>query len=99
MLGDADRRRESILYYGSYYGGIFGTTSRSTADGASGGHRRTQVTIDNKYEGANVVYQDGYYYLFVSATNCCNGALTGYSVFVGRSTTRSGRSSTSRATC
>ena len=44
------------------------------------------VAIDNKYEGANVVEKDGYYYLFPSATNCCNGALTGYSVFVGRST-------------
>jgi arabinan endo-1,5-alpha-L-arabinosidase len=31
------------------------------------------------------VEKDGYYYLFASATNCCNGALTGYSVFVGRS--------------
>jgi len=45
----------------------------------------TQVAIDNKYEGANVVFRNGFYYLFVSATNCCNGALTGYSVFVGRS--------------
>jgi arabinan endo-1,5-alpha-L-arabinosidase len=45
------------------------------------------VAIDNKYEGANVVYneEEGYYYIFLSATNCCNGALTGYSVFVGRS--------------
>jgi len=43
------------------------------------------VAIDNKYEGANVVERNGWYYLFVSATNCCNGALTGYSVFVGRS--------------
>jgi arabinan endo-1,5-alpha-L-arabinosidase len=31
------------------------------------------------------VFKDGFYYLFVSATNCCNGPLTGYSVFVGRS--------------
>ena len=46
----------------------------------------TRIAIGNRYEGANVVYKDGYYYLFVSATNCCNGALTGYSVFVGRST-------------
>jgi arabinan endo-1,5-alpha-L-arabinosidase len=28
--------------------------------------------------------------LFVSATNCCNGALTGYSVFVGRSSSPTG---------
>ncbi|HYH74266.1 MAG TPA: family 43 glycosylhydrolase, partial [Nocardioides sp.] len=47
----------------------------------------TRITIGNRYEGANVVYneEEGYYYLFASAANCCNGALTGYSVFVGRS--------------
>jgi arabinan endo-1,5-alpha-L-arabinosidase len=31
------------------------------------------------------VQRDGWYYLFASATDCCNGGLTGYSVFVGRS--------------
>ena len=85
VLGDAVED-ESILYYGSYFGGIFGTQLRLTEDGAStDAGTAVQVTIDNKYEGANVVYRDGYYYLFVSATNCCNGALTGYSVYVGRS--------------
>ncbi len=73
------------LFYGSYYGGIFGTDVTFTADGATISGPGTQVALDNKYEGANVVHRNGYYYLFVSATNCCNGALTGYSVFVGRS--------------
>lgn len=45
----------------------------------------TQVTIPNRYEGTNVVRHGGWYYLFASATNCCNGPLTGYSVFAGRS--------------
>jgi arabinan endo-1,5-alpha-L-arabinosidase len=77
---------ESILYYGSYFGGIFGTRVTFTPTGAVADQAgATRVTIDNKYEGANVVFRDGFYYLFVSATNCCNGALTGYSVFVGRS--------------
>jgi len=57
-----------------------------TADGATITGAQTLVAIDNKYEGPEVVYRDGFYYLFLSATNCCNGALTGYSVFVGRST-------------
>jgi arabinan endo-1,5-alpha-L-arabinosidase len=86
VLGDtiAD---SGIIYYGSYYGGIFGTTLQLTEDGATADTAgATMVAIDNKYEGANVIEKDGYYYLFVSATNCCNGALTGYSVFVGRST-------------
>ena len=43
------------------------------------------VTIGNRYEGANVVKRGGWYYLFGSASNCCNGPLTGYSVFSGRS--------------
>ncbi len=86
VLGDSVET-ESILYYGSYYGGIYGTPLTLTEDGATAVQGdQNMVAIDNKYEGANVVYRDGYYYLFVSATNCCNGALTGYSVFVGRST-------------
>jgi len=77
---------QSILYYGSYFGGIFGTRLTFTPTGAVADQAgATQVAIDNKYEGANVVFRNGFYYLFVSATNCCNGALTGYSVFVGRS--------------
>jgi len=84
VLGDSIAD-EGILYYGSYYGGVFGTGLTLTADGATTAGPGTMVAIDNKYEGANVVERDGYYYLFVSATNCCNGALTGYSVFVGRS--------------
>lgn len=80
-------RTESILYYGSYNGGIYGTRLTLTRSGATAVQGdRHKVTIDNKYEGANVVKRNGYYYLFVSATNCCNGALTGYSVFAGRST-------------
>jgi arabinan endo-1,5-alpha-L-arabinosidase len=42
------------------------------------------VTIANRYEGAFVTRKGDYYYLFASATDCCRGPLTGYSVFVGR---------------
>jgi arabinan endo-1,5-alpha-L-arabinosidase len=48
------------------------------------------VAVANKYEGAEVAKRGGYYYLFVSATDCCRGPLTGYSVFVGRSTSPTG---------
>jgi arabinan endo-1,5-alpha-L-arabinosidase len=89
ILGDTVTD-EGILYYGSYYGGMFatevdfadtGVTARTATTGDD-----TRIAIGNRYEGANVVFRDGFYYLFASATNCCNGALTGYSVFVGRST-------------
>ena len=90
VLGDSIGS-EGILYYGSYYGGVYAADLTLTPTGAEvAAAPHTQVAIDNKYEGANVVYRDGYYYLFVSATNCCNGALTGYSVFVGRSTSPTG---------
>ena len=89
VLGDTVAGN-GILYYGSYYGGIFATRVDFTPTGATARTASTaddtRITIGNRYEGANVVFKDGYYYLFGSATNCCNGALTGYSVFVGRST-------------
>lgn len=86
VLGDTVTD-SGVFYYGSYYGGILGTSLELTGDGAvADTASATMVALDNKYEGANVVERDGFFYLFASATNCCNGALTGYSVFVGRST-------------
>jgi len=88
VLGDTVEGDTGTFYYGSYYGGVFGTSITFTAAGATTGDpaTHTRVTIGNRYEGATVVERDGAHYLFASATNCCNGALTGYSVFVGRST-------------
>lgn len=73
------------IFYGSYFGGV--SARRLSPDGLhSDPATQTQITIANRYEGAEVVRFGGFWYLFVSATNCCNGPLTGYSVFVGRST-------------
>ena len=72
------------IFYGSYFGGI--SARELSADGlTSDPSTQTQITIANRYEGAEVEFHDGYWYLFVSATDCCRGPLTGYSVFVGRS--------------
>jgi arabinan endo-1,5-alpha-L-arabinosidase len=120
VLGDSVDT-SSVLYFGSYYGGVHAQHVQLTDDGmtttgparqitvgqetkpavdpatermptqmsfdrnTAADSARTQVAIGNRYEGANVVQHDGWYYLFVSATNCCNGPLTGYSVFAGRS--------------
>ncbi len=72
------------IFYGSYYGGI---SSRQLSPGGltSDPATQKQIAIDNKYEGANLYQHNGYWYLFVSSTDCCNGPLTGYDVFVGRS--------------
>ena len=72
------------IFYGSYFGGI--SARELSADGLhSDPATQVQITIANRYEAPEVVYRDGYWYLFVSATDCCRGPLTGYSVFVGRS--------------
>jgi len=72
------------IYYGSYFGGI--SVRELSADGlTSDPATQTNVAISNRYEGAELVRRGGYWYMFVSATDCCRGPLTGYSVFVGRS--------------
>jgi arabinan endo-1,5-alpha-L-arabinosidase len=75
---------QSYLYYGSFYGGI--ETRPLSADGfTTDPATAVAITIPNRYEGSNVVKKNVYYYLFASASNCCNGPLTGYQVFAGRS--------------
>lgn len=75
---------QHYIYYGSYFGGLSVRTLSAdglTSDPAS----QTNVAIPNRYEGPEVVQHNGWFYMFVSATDCCRGPLTGYSVFVGRS--------------
>jgi arabinan endo-1,5-alpha-L-arabinosidase len=75
---------KTYLYFGSYVGGIFARELASdglTSIAAS----ETRITIDNRYEGPVVLRHGGWYYLLVSATDCCRGPLTGYAVFAGRS--------------
>lgn len=39
----------------------------------------------NAFEGTNIYKKNGYYYLFASINNCCNGVNSNYKVVVGRS--------------
>ncbi|MGZ3181404.1 MAG: family 43 glycosylhydrolase [Telluria sp.] len=71
------------IYYGSYGGGIF--VQRLSADGLRAEGEPRRVGASGRYEGAEVVRHGDAYYLFASATDCCNGPLTGYALFVGRS--------------
>ena len=74
----------SYVYFGSFFGGI--NVRRLTADGlTSVASSEKPISIDNSYEGTYIVQRDGWYYFMGSATNCCNGPLTGYAVFVARS--------------
>jgi len=71
------------ISYGSFNGGI--SIRKLSADGlTSDPSSEQQIAIDNMYEGASFWKHDGYYYLFLSTSTCCDGPLSGYSVFVGR---------------
>lgn len=79
-----DDSGQRYIFYGSYFGGVSARKLSSdgfTSDPAS----ETPIAIPNRYEGTYITRRNGYYYFLGSATNCCNGPLTGYDVFVGRS--------------
>lgn len=85
------------LTWGSFWGGIklrrldaagkpstadttiYSVASRGTPDAVQGPNDTQAI------EGPYVVKKDGWYYLFVSWDNCCQGANSNYNVRVGRS--------------
>jgi arabinan endo-1,5-alpha-L-arabinosidase len=78
-----DSSGQRYISFGSFYGGI--SIERLSPDGLTADPTSIQqIAIDNRYEGGSFYKRGDYYYLFASATNCCNGPLSGYSVFVGR---------------
>jgi arabinan endo-1,5-alpha-L-arabinosidase len=79
VIEDGGRK---YLYYGSYGGGVHVT--RLSDDGLRAEGEAKLVGAPGRYEGAEVKFHDGWWYLFASATDCCNGPLTGYAVYVGR---------------
>jgi arabinan endo-1,5-alpha-L-arabinosidase len=58
--------------------------TRLSADGLRAEGEAKLVGAPGRYEGAEVKQHDGWWYLFASATDCCNGPLTGYAVYTGR---------------
>lgn len=76
-------QNQLYMIYGSYAGGI--SMRRLSADGfSSDTASQMEIAPPDRYEGAELIERNGFWYLLVSATNCCNGALTGYSVFAAR---------------
>ncbi len=82
--GRLRRRSTTYLYFGSYVGGVF-VRQLDAAGTSSTASTERQIAIDNRYEGTYIVHRGGWYYFMGSATNCCNGPLTGYAVFAARS--------------
>lgn len=71
------------LLFGSYDGGLF--VQALDVRGLQVKGSPVQIAPGDRYEAPEVVFRDGWYYLFVSTSNCCNRELTGYAVFAGRS--------------
>ncbi len=81
IVEDNGRR---YIFYGSFNGGI--SARVLSADGTrSDGSTQVQITLPDRYEAPYIVKHEGYFYLMVSAGNCCDGALSGYGVFAARS--------------
>jgi arabinan endo-1,5-alpha-L-arabinosidase len=75
---------QRYIFYGSFNGGI--SARLLSPDGMSTSRdTQVQITVPDRYEASYIVKRDGYFYLMVSAGDCCAGELSGYGVFVGRS--------------
>lgn len=75
---------QRYILYGTIWSGIY--ARMLSPDGmtsyASG---QLKIAESDRYEASYVIKRGGNFYLFVSAGSCCNGPLSGYGVFVGRS--------------
>jgi arabinan endo-1,5-alpha-L-arabinosidase len=81
VVEDNGRR---YIFYGSFDGGI--SARLLGADGTwSDTSTQVQITLPDRYEAPYLIKHDGYFYLMVSAGNCCDGPLSGYGVFAARS--------------
>ncbi|GAC1356516.1 MAG: hypothetical protein NVSMB3_02810 [Acidobacteriaceae bacterium] len=86
VTDDAGQR---YISFGSFFGGV--SIQKLSADGFTADRSsEVQIATDNLYEGGSFWKHDGYFYLFVSSTGCCDGPLSGYSVDVGRAKTPMG---------
>lgn len=80
-----DNTGQRFLFYGSFVGGI--SARRLSADGLhTDAASEVPIASANRYEATAIVKHGGYYFLFASSGECCNGPLSGYGVFVGRAT-------------
>jgi arabinan endo-1,5-alpha-L-arabinosidase len=76
---------QRYLYYGSFDGGVYVVPLQANGLAVQPGSTPVQVASAGIYEGADVVYHDGYYYLFASSGGCCSGPNSGYEEVAGRS--------------
>ncbi len=72
------------LCYGSYHGPIE-LVQLDPNTGLRLGANATVYIIARDSEAADVIYHDGYFYLFVNHGSCCSGDRSTYNIRVGRS--------------
>ncbi|HEU5080803.1 MAG TPA: glycoside hydrolase family 43 protein [Opitutaceae bacterium] len=72
------------LVFGSFFDGIH-ITALDPATMKPTGTLFSIAKRANGVEGANVVFRNGYYYLFVSIDKCCQGVNSTYKIAYGRS--------------
>lgn len=83
VAGDSVGDR-AVLYFGGFRGGIQAQRVGVRRYGLSL-EGSAQPLTTGRYEAANVVRRGDYFYLLASAGHCCQGDLSGYGVFAGRS--------------
>lgn len=75
---------KKYLFWGSYGGGIWAIELSDQGLSLKDGASKVQVAGPT-YEGSYIHKKDGYYYLFASINNCCEGFNSIYTTVVGRS--------------
>lgn len=89
---------QNYIAYGGFGGGLW--IRKLSADGTTSDPASEQrLAVGDRYEGSYLTRHGAWWYLLASSTNCCNGPLTGYTVFAARSKTLLGtfRDATGRA--
>jgi arabinan endo-1,5-alpha-L-arabinosidase len=74
------------ICYGSYHGSIR-VTQLDAKTGLPEGPKRlgAPIATARESEASDIIYHDGYYYLFVNHGSCCKGKDSEYNIRVGRS--------------
>ena len=81
LMIDADQRL--WLSYGTFFGFVRVVELDPKTGLRVEGNQAVNIAID--CEGTELVYRDGWYYLFGTHGTCCNGATSTYNIQVGRS--------------
>ena len=77
------------LCYGSYHGTI-DLVQLDPKTGQRISPKSPVTIIASRSEGSDLIFHDGYYYLFVNHDSCCKGKQSEYNIRVGRAATITG---------